>query len=78
MGIGDLAWTLEDLGNLPRGLYLEFPYLIGYAALTFWLLSLPGRPPRLSLGLLPLALLGLLLALRPELGIDRILSLIHI
>ncbi|WP_234554551.1 GGDEF domain-containing protein [Thermus caliditerrae] len=72
LGIGDLAWTLEELGNLPRGLYLEFPYLISYAALTFWLLSLPGRPPRLSLGLLPLALLGLLSALRPELGIDRI------
>ncbi|WP_038055607.1 GGDEF domain-containing protein [Thermus amyloliquefaciens] len=71
-GVGDLAWTLEDLGNLPRGLYLEFPYLIGYALLTLWLLRLPGKPPRLSLGLLPLGLLGLLLAFKPELGIDRI------
>ncbi len=72
LGLGDLAWTLEDLSRLPRGLYLEFPYLIGYAALTWGLLRLPGKPPRLSLGLLPLGLLGLLSALQPKLGIDRI------
>jgi diguanylate cyclase (GGDEF)-like protein len=72
LGLGDLAWTLEDLKSLPRGLYLEFPYLVGYAALTWALLKIPGEKPRLSLLLVPLALLGLASALKPELGIDRI------
>ncbi len=72
LGLGDLAWTLEDLGNLPRGLYLEFPYLVGYPLLALALLRLPGRPPRLTLALLPLILPGLLTAFQPELGIDRI------
>ncbi|WP_420883011.1 diguanylate cyclase [Thermus tengchongensis] len=72
LGLGDLAWTLEDLKSLPRGLYLEFPYLVGYAALTWALLKIPGGKPRLSLLLMPLALLGLASALKPELGIDRI------
>ena len=74
LGLGDLAWTLEDLGHLPRGLHLEFPNLVGYAALTLALLRLPGRPPRLTLALLPLGLLGLTTAFQPELGIDRIYS----
>jgi hypothetical protein len=71
-GLGDLFWTFEDLRRLPRGLYLEFPYLIGYAAFTLALLRIPGRPPRLTLALLPLGLLGLATAFQPELGIDRI------
>jgi hypothetical protein len=58
LGLGDLFWTFEDLRRLPRGLYLEFPYLIGYAAFT--------------LALLPLGLLGLATAFQPKLGIDRI------
>jgi diguanylate cyclase (GGDEF)-like protein len=72
LGLGDLFWTFEDLRRLPRGLYLEFPYLIGYAAFTLALLRIPGRPPRLTLALLPLGLLGLATAFQPELGIDRI------
>ncbi|GAB5603724.1 hypothetical protein FJNA_22500 [Thermus sp. FJN-A] len=72
LGLGDLAWTLEELGGWPRGLYLEFPYLVGYAALTWALLRIPGHPPRLSLLLLPLGALGLASALRPELGFDRV------
>ena len=71
-GLGDLAWTLEDLRGLSRGLYLGFPYLIGYAAFTLALLRLPGKSPRLTLALLPLGLLGLRTAFQPELGIDRI------
>lgn len=74
-GLGDLAWTTGDLGNLPRSLnllYLEFPYLIGYAALTLGLLKIPGRPPRLTLLLLPLALLGIASVFQPQLGVDRI------
>jgi len=72
LGLGDLAKTLGDLKDLPRGLYLELPYLVGYAALTWALLKIPGEKPRLSLLLVPLALLGLASALKPELGIDRI------
>ncbi|WP_243091262.1 GGDEF domain-containing protein [Thermus neutrinimicus] len=75
LGLGDLAWTLEDLKRLPRGLLLEFPYLAGYAALTWALLKVPGERPRLSLLLVPLVLLGLASALKPELGIDRVYSL---
>ncbi|KOX89730.1 Diguanylate cyclase DosC [Thermus aquaticus] len=71
-GLGDLFWAFADLRRLPRGLYLEFPYLIGYAAFTLALLRIPGRPPRLALALLPLGLLGLATAFQPELGIDRI------
>ncbi|MFN3180079.1 MAG: GGDEF domain-containing protein, partial [Thermus sp.] len=74
LGLGDLAWTLEDLKRLPRGLLLEFPYLAGYAALTWALLKVPGERPRLSLLLVPLVLLGLASALKPELGIDRVYS----
>ncbi|MCX7849649.1 GGDEF domain-containing protein [Thermus sp.] len=72
LGLGDLAWTWEEVRGLPRGLGLEFPYLFGYAALTWSLLRLPPSPPRLSLLLLPLGLWGLATALRPELGLDRI------
>ncbi|WP_117238035.1 GGDEF domain-containing protein [Thermus sediminis] len=72
LGLGDLARTVEDLGHLSPGLHLEFPYLAGYAALTLALLRLPGRLPRLTLALLPLALLGALAAFQPELGVDRI------
>jgi len=72
LGLGDLAWTFEDLGYIPRALYLEFPYLIGYAAFTLALLQLPGKPPKLTLALLPLILPGLLTAFQPALGIDRI------
>ncbi len=50
----------------------EFPHLIGYAAFTPALLRIPGSPPRLTLALLPLGLLGLATAFQPELGIDRI------
>ena len=39
------------------------------------LLRLPGKPPRLTLALLPLALLGGLAALRPGAGVDRLLYL---
>ncbi len=68
LGLGDLLWTLEDLGRLRPGLYLEFPYLLGYALLTLALLRLPGKPPRLALALLPLGALGLLTAFEPTLG----------
>ncbi|MDM7323632.1 MAG: GGDEF domain-containing protein [Thermus sp.] len=72
VGVGDFLWTLEELAHWPGGLYLEFPYLLGYAALTWGLLRIPGKPPRLSLWLLPLGLLGMGSALQPELGIDRV------
>ncbi len=72
LGLGDLGWSLAELSSLPRGLYLEFPYLLGYAALAWGLLRVRGKPPRLSLGLLPLGLLGVLTLLEPELGLDRL------
>ena len=71
LGLGDAARTLEGAGSLPRGLL----YPMGYAALTLALLRLPGKPPRLTLALLPLALLGGLAALRPGAGVDRLLYL---
>lgn len=71
-GVGDLVWALEDLAASPRSLLWESPYLAGYLALTYGLWRLPPRPPRLTLGLLPLGLLGLLALLHPELGIDRL------
>ncbi|TBH20749.1 GGDEF domain-containing protein [Thermus thermamylovorans] len=72
LGLGELARTLGELRGWPRGLYLDGPYLAGYAALTLALLRLPGKRPGLSLLLLPLGLLGLTAALRPELGMDRV------
>ena len=61
--------ALEDLAASPRSLLWESPYLAGYLALTYALWRLPPRPPRLTLGLLPLGLLALL---HPELGMDRL------
>lgn len=72
LGLGNLGWSLAELSSLPRGLYLEFPYLLGYAALAWGLLRFRGKPPRLSLGLLPLSLLGALTLLELELGLDRL------
>nr|BAL57660.1 diguanylate cyclase [uncultured Deinococcota bacterium] len=74
LGLGDFLWSLEDLGLLPEGLYLEVPYFLGYPPLTLGILRLPGRPPRLTLALLPLGALGLLTALEPQLGVDRVYS----
>lgn len=71
LGLGDAVRTLEGAGSLPRGLL----YPMGYAALTFALLRLPGKPPRLTLALLPLALLGGLAALRAGAGMERVLLL---
>ncbi|BAW01759.1 diguanylate cyclase [Thermus thermophilus] len=71
-GLGDLVWALEDLAASPRGFLWESPHLAGYLALTYALWRLPPRPPRLTLGLLPLGLLGLLALLHPELGMDRL------
>ena len=68
-GVGDLVGALEDLAASPRSLLWESPYLAGYLALTYALWRLPPRPPRLTLGLLPLGLLALL---HPELGMDRL------
>ena len=75
-GLGDLGWTLGDLLGLSKerstqALFLEFPYLLGYLALTWALLKTPGKPPRRTLPLLPLGLWGLLQALG-AFGVDRL------
>ncbi|WP_243094415.1 GGDEF domain-containing protein [Thermus thalpophilus] len=75
-GLGDLGWTLGDLlGSGKRSLaalLFEFPYIFGYLAFTLALLKVPGKPPRLSLFLLPLVLLGLFTLFQKELGVDRL------
>ncbi|AEG34169.1 diguanylate cyclase [Thermus thermophilus SG0.5JP17-16] len=76
-GLGDLGWTLGEPLGFPgersaQALLLEFPYLLGYLALTWALLKTPGKPLRLTLLLLPLGLWGLLQALQGALGVDRL------
>lgn len=72
-----MGWTLGEPLGFPgersaQALLLEFPYLLGYLALTWALLKTPGKPLRLTLLLLPLGLWGLLQALQGALGVDRL------